>query len=210
LTNANAIENPPALKNFTDIPLYVSNTRRVTTLTGLTDEISSTQPNGQYQNFFTLTLKNDVQTMIDISAIFQEEINKIATTEGFLPTLNFQAFSKATTAQFAKNGGNALGLSPADGPLINLNIAAGWSKAADSAAVNAACQKVIERAKTLAKSRNTFHPYLYLNYADISQKADVFPGYGAANLQRLINIHRQYDPNNVFVDLSPGGFKIPK
>lgn len=37
---------------------------------------------------------------------------------------------------------------------------------------------------------------------------EVFPGYGAANHRRLVDIARKYDPHGVFRTLMPSGFKV--
>ena len=50
------------------------------------------------------------------------------------------------------------------------------------------------------------YKYIYQNYA--SQNQDVFAGYGAANKQRLIDISRKYDPEQIFQTLQPGYFKL--
>jgi hypothetical protein len=46
-----------------------------------------------------------------------EEINKIKGISDFLPVCVFQPISKSILSNFAKNGGNALGVTTADGPL---------------------------------------------------------------------------------------------
>ncbi|KAJ4336728.1 hypothetical protein N0V95_008516 [Ascochyta clinopodiicola] len=48
--------------------------------------------------------------------------------------------------------------------------------------------------------------YLYLNDADKGQK--VFEGYGAESLERLKAVRGRYDPERVFTDLMPGGWKV--
>ncbi len=46
----------------------------------------------------------------------------------------------------------------------------------------------------------------YLNYADKSQ--DPLASYGAANIKFLKHVAGEYDPEQVFQKLCPGGFKI--
>jgi len=62
-------------------------------------------------------VKNSPTLITDIVAIFQEEVNAVANVTGILPSLAFQPISTDMTSHFSKNGGNALGISPADGPL---------------------------------------------------------------------------------------------
>lgn len=49
-------------------------------------------------------------------------------------------------------------------------------------------------------------PWIYLNDADKGQ--DVFAGYPAENVQALEKIRTKYDPDRVFTDLMPGGWKV--
>lgn len=49
-------------------------------------------------------------------------------------------------------------------------------------------------------------PWIYLNDADKGQ--DVFAGYPAENVQALQRIRSEYDPERVFTDLMPGGWKV--
>jgi hypothetical protein len=49
-------------------------------------------------------------------------------------------------------------------------------------------------------------PWIYLNDADKGQ--DVFGGYPAGNVKALRQIREKYDPERVFTDLMPGGWKV--
>lgn len=57
----------------------------------------------------------------------------------------------------------------------------------------------------LAKINGT-NRYLYLNDADKGQ--DVFASYGKESVDRLKEIRAKYDPNKVYTELMPGGFKV--
>lgn len=48
--------------------------------------------------------------------------------------------------------------------------------------------------------------YIYLNDADKGQL--VFESYGQESVKRLQDIREKYDPNRVFTDLMPGGWKV--
>lgn len=65
--------------------------------------------------------------------------------------------------------------------------------------VNAEILEKLEAANATAK----FH---YLNDADKGQP--VFQSYPAGNLRRLKEIRAKYDPEKVFTNLMPGGFKV--
>lgn len=49
-------------------------------------------------------------------------------------------------------------------------------------------------------------PFVHLNFAGRFQKP--FCGYGADNLEFLREVAGKYDPDQVFQDLVPGGFKL--
>ncbi|KNG45821.1 FAD-binding domain-containing protein [Stemphylium lycopersici] len=48
--------------------------------------------------------------------------------------------------------------------------------------------------------------YIYLNDADKDQK--VFESYGSESIKRLRTVRAKYDPERVFTDLMPGGWKV--
>lgn len=56
------------------------------------------------------------------------------------------------------------------------------------------------------QAKNYQLPYLYLNDANATQP--VFEGYAAGNWDKLKNIRAKYDPERIYTDLMPGGFKV--
>lgn len=56
------------------------------------------------------------------------------------------------------------------------------------------------------KEVNGLNRYVYLNDADKGQK--VFEGYGSESVERLKTVRAKYDPERVFTDLMPGGWKV--
>jgi hypothetical protein len=74
------------------------------------------------QTYWTAAFKNSAALTSQLQAIFVEEINKLKGISDFLPVCVFQPISKAIISNFAKNGGNALGITPADGPLTRKRL----------------------------------------------------------------------------------------
>jgi hypothetical protein len=109
--------NPPILNNFTSIP-NVGSSARIINLTDLTIELNSTQPGGLRETFWAFMVKNDAQLMADVQKIFEEEAANIISAANVVPALVFQPISTAMTSHFTRNGGNALGITEADGPLV--------------------------------------------------------------------------------------------
>ncbi|KAN0089830.1 FAD-binding domain containing protein [Hyaloscypha variabilis] len=197
---------PPILSNFTKPPGAIASTLAVTNLTALTISFNNSNPGGFRETYWTLTVKNSPTILNDIVNIFQEEINPINTVENLLPALVIQPITEDIISHFSKNGGNALGITTADGPLILINIAISWSLATDDAAVFAAAGNTIARANATAFAQGLGFPFIYQNYAALQQ--NVFEGYGAANLAKLRAVSEKYDPLGVWQKLQPGYFKI--
>lgn len=152
-------------------------------------------------------------------------MNSVKDLPGALPALVMQPISESVITHFSENGGNALGLADAEGPLLRMsilfliessvlltitlivvNLAFMWSNATDDEKIYAATSKVIHRSVAAAKKLGVYNKYIYQNYAAKGQ--DVFAGYGEANRQRLIEISKKYDPKSVFQKLQPGYFKL--
>ncbi|KAG0645342.1 FAD-dependent monooxygenase CTB5 [Hyphodiscus hymeniophilus] len=196
---------PPILSNFTDIP-DLSNSGRITNLTDLALELAATQPAGSRETYWACMSQNDEQYLNDVLALWETETVKIMNVTGVLPVLVFQPISLAMISHMSKNGGNALGITAANGPLVLINVSSKWTYTSDDALIQAWAKSVIDKTVSLGKARGVWNRYIYQNYA--GQPQDVFAGYGPVNKAKLVSIHKKYDPNDVFTKLQPGYFKI--
>ncbi|KAL2836742.1 hypothetical protein BJX68DRAFT_250339 [Aspergillus pseudodeflectus] len=154
----------------------------------------------------TVTLKVDATLMSDIIDIFLSAVHPYTSIPDTLMSCNMQMLTKHEIEIFAKNGGNALGISPEDGPLFVFTLTPGHSNAADDARFEALNDEIMGKVISIAKERGLYHPFIYQNYA--GQGQDVFAGYGAENRARLSEIQKRYDPEGVFWKLQPGYFKV--
>jgi hypothetical protein len=66
----------------------------------------------------TVTLKVDADLISDIIDIFLAAVHPYTSIPGTLMSCNMQMLTKHEIEIFAKNGGNALGIKPEDGPLF--------------------------------------------------------------------------------------------
>jgi hypothetical protein len=57
--------------------------------------------------------------MSDILTIFQSEVANVKDAVGILPACVYGPLPTTMTSHFTKNGGNALGITAADGPLVS-------------------------------------------------------------------------------------------
>ena len=221
------VVNPPILQNFTAVPGAIADTLSIVNLTDLTVEFNNSNPGGfryaldsltpfnhateiltptNRQTYWALMVKNSPTLMADITAIYMDEVSRIANVSGVVPSCVFQPITTDMTSYFSKNGGNALGVSSADGPLNLINIDISWSLISDDAAVMQAARNIVNRSNATAYAQGLGFPYLYENYAALEQ--DVFASYGEENLERLRAVSAKYDPRGVWQKLQPGYFKV--
>ena len=116
-TYAKPIANPPIFHEFTAIESLAS-TLRITNLTDLVSELELKNPSGFRELYTTITFRNSPALQAQILELFVSEMNTINDAEGILPALVMQPITKDMISNFGKNGGNALGIAEADGPLI--------------------------------------------------------------------------------------------
>ncbi|KAH8816925.1 hypothetical protein F5884DRAFT_748400 [Xylogone sp. PMI_703] len=206
LEYAKPVANPPIFQNFTSIPNSVASTLAISNLTDLTLAFNASNPGGFRQTYWTVMTKNSGQLLNQSVNIFMEEIAPVANASGILPSIVLQPITTDMTSHFTQNGGNALGITAADGPLTLINLAISWSSITDDDAIMAAARNTINRINSTAYAMDLGNPFIYQNYAALEQK--VFPGYGAKNYKKLQQISKKYDPHGVFQTLQPGYFKL--
>lgn len=141
--------------------------------------------------------------------------------KGFVPDGDFitqclvqplpAAYGRASAA--SGTGPNILGLEsqPCDGLLV---VAVAMVRTrAQEAYVYPKLKAWIEGLRAFAATMNAGGdggdgnlPWIYMNYADGSQ--DVLRSYGEQSVKLMREVAGKYDPDRVFQNLCPGGFKI--
>ncbi|EAS37302.3 uncharacterized protein CIMG_02656 [Coccidioides immitis RS] len=205
--------NPPILTtNFADLLKYTPSrdTSRITNMTQFAIELGQGTPPGLRQQFTTVTYRNSAEVQNRMVDILMEEVKNIegrmSAKEAFAPIVAFQPIPPSISSKFSKRGGNALGVSPDDGPLILVNLCFQWSNVADDQLVISTIDRVLEKTNEFARSKGLLHDYIYMNYAAPYQKP--VTSYGAENVKKLRKAQEEYDPFLVFERLQPGGFKL--
>jgi hypothetical protein len=197
--------DPPIFSAFKAIP-SLSDTTAVQSLSDITLEFNASNPSGLRETYWTATYKLNATLAAFIVSTFQSEIEPVKNAAGIVPAAVLQIITLPMLRQMSKNGGNPLGLSLTDGPLILLNLAFMWDDTAYDAAIMQANANIIAKTVAQAKAWGLDNDYLYMNYA--SQFQSVVPSYGAANVAKLTKIAKKYDPDGVFQTLQPGYFKL--
>lgn len=81
-----------------------------------------------------------------------------------------------------------------------------WASEDDDAAIDEFLAEADAKIGQKLREVDGISDFIFLNDADKGQK--VFESYGSSNLRRLQEIRNRYDPNRVYTDLMPGGFKV--
>ncbi len=111
-------EEPAALQPLTGVP-HLYTTRRLRTLSDLTLEVTEMNPMDQRQHWRTTTFKADPALIAQFGEIFlQESAPMRYAVPDALQSTNVQLLTKHEIALSQRNGGNAFGLKPEDGPFV--------------------------------------------------------------------------------------------
>lgn len=121
-------------------------------------------------------------------------------------TLAFEPIPAVLLSNSAKRGGNVLGLSPSDGPLIVVLLTAAWQNSTYDTLVDTTARNCIEAIDQAASKMGMLHPFKYIGYAEENQ--EVLQGYGEQNIEFMKNVSKRYDPGQIFQTLVRGGFKL--
>jgi FAD/FMN-containing dehydrogenase len=207
LEYADPTPNATVLAEYNAISGAVQDQTGVKSLAQLTSALAGSATGaGLRQAFWTWSAKLDEDLATTIKDTFFEEVKAITDAANLTAAISFQVITEPILEKTTVRGGNALGLSAADGPLMNLLIALRWSDTADDSRLNKFAATVKDRAVAAAKAAGKHEDYLYMNYASPWQ--DPVAGYGAANKAKLQQISKKYDPTGVFEKLQPGYFKL--
>lgn len=198
------VVDAPIFQEYRSIPAF-SDTTKLDTLAYFTQQLNASNPKGYRETFWTASSKLDKQMVQFVFDVSFDEFSRIRDVQGIIPANTLQIVSVPALQQMQKNGGNALGIKPTDGPIFLINISMRWDKTADDARVLKASANVVKRMLDEAKRRGMEQEFLYMNYA--SQFQDVIGSYGEAT-QRLKQVAQKYDPTEVYQDLQPGYFKL--
>ncbi|KAL3418745.1 FAD binding domain-containing protein [Phlyctema vagabunda] len=149
----------------------------------------------------TLATREAIEIVHDT---FRDAIPQVSNLTDFFAGLAWNAIT--TEFNRASNQGVGCPQGVEEIPLYWVEQALTWGDAADSPTIDAWLHAVGANITAQLEAVGASHPYIYLNDADPDQK--VFEGYPADNVKRLQSIRDKYDPQRIFTDLMPGGFKV--
>ncbi|CAN9164842.1 unnamed protein product [Alternaria alternata] len=205
---AKPIANASVFSSWSNITA-IDDTTGLRPMSGMADLLNQGAPTpGAYQTWWGVSLKMDRPLLQFIVDTFYAQEATVADVEKILLIMAVQPITKSAAKAMQKNGGNALGIDPENGPYFVLNFNAAWNNKEDEAKFHTVIANIIKLVKAEAKRRNLDNNFVYLNYA--SEYQDPIGNYGVKNKQRLMEVSKRYDPKQVFQYLQPGGFKLVK
>ncbi|KAJ6601612.1 hypothetical protein B0H10DRAFT_1958381 [Mycena sp. CBHHK59/15] len=199
------VEFPPLFSSLREVEPLMS-TVRLTNLVDITDEYQGAAPSGVRAQWFSLTLKPDAQTMLDIFTKGAEIFDPCRQRAGLTWAATFQPINAGLVAVGSRHSGNPTGLSAEDGDLILYLGLVFWNDAEDDGVLKSKVQEHLTWACQTASQRGLLNRFIYLNYALGTQ--DVMDSVGNENLERMKRIKMRYDPQNLFGKYWVGGFKL--
>ncbi|KAJ4321394.1 hypothetical protein N0V94_002931 [Neodidymelliopsis sp. IMI 364377] len=205
LTYADPIANISMFEDWKNISTAMDTTD-IHTLPELVGLMSEGIPDGVRESYWDVTFKLDRSLFSYLVTTFYDLLPDIISAENLLPTISIQLITIPQLQQMQKHGGNALGITPDNGPLFIMNLGTMWTNPADDYRILKFNNDIIARVKAEAAKRGLNNDYIYMNYASPYQA--VIPSYGAESQRKLSAVSKWFDPTGVFQDLQPGYFKL--
>lgn len=165
------------------------------------------------QIWFTGTFRNDPRIVAKAATLHEELVEtvkgSIAKDGDFWALCLFQPLPKTMTQRGSSD--NSLGLSRQqhDGLLLQTTVMV--RTPGQEAMAYPKCKAFMDTMRAFARSADMGVEdgnldWEYINYADGSQNP--LASYGAEHVKRLKAVSLEYDPEQVFQNLCPGGFKL--
>ena len=108
----------------------------------------------------------------------------------------------------ATRGGDALGFDPAKGTYVCYVQVVDWIGEMYDEAAYAWVASTARKIEDALKGAGLYDPFHYMGDSAGFQVPGFYGGYGAENAEKLLAVSEKYDPQRVFQNLMPGGFKI--
>lgn len=135
----------------------------------------------------------------------------VPTANVILSTLNWQPIGSlwSDASRAANPVGNALGLdTETKGTYIGWAETVEWAGSEYDDMVVEWAKNTTDAINAATRAAGIYDSFTYMGDASGFQLDEVYAGYGTQSAERLLNVSRKYDPQRVFQNLLPGGFKI--
>ena len=206
---------PPAFQPFEELNIFyrdVAN-RNISAQSRIVDATPAGFREGWWNTAVSVRGSEGARLLQDVALLWEKynqqliDIREGEDGDTLSNYLIFQAIPANAIAAMQVDGGNALGITPADGPLMIVQLSTTWSNPAHDGLVESIAERIIGEVEAMAKKRRLDNGFVYLNYAGPGQR-EVFERYGKKNAERLRKIAKRYDPRGVLKRRWRGYFKV--
>ena len=90
----------------------------VDTTLSMAQKMDRMNPAGYFNLFGSITVKNDVETLISLAELFMKQIEMVKGAAGLHIYIVYNPVTESTIHKMQTRGGNSFGIRPEDGPLI--------------------------------------------------------------------------------------------
>ncbi|KAB8266935.1 hypothetical protein BDV30DRAFT_247247 [Aspergillus minisclerotigenes] len=194
------VEEPVVYDAFTEIP-NLGGVAELNTTDNVVANFGENIPSKVDRGFqLTFSFNNpEPSVYMQLFKIWEKGLSKVTNVEGIF--LEFLVQPHPVT-----NGTNMFGLTPGKTDDVMVDMTAAYTNTADDALVKAVITDIVNQQRALLKAHGHLIDFIYLNYADISQK--VLQSWGADNVAKLRALSKRYDPKGVFQKQVPGGTTV--
>ncbi|CAG9998324.1 unnamed protein product [Clonostachys byssicola] len=199
---------PAVLQPFESMQPQIDafNTMRNLTLVAAASEQTSQNAASTRAAYMNVHVKADVATLLAATELYNTGIEPLKNADNITLSFTLQPYAVSLLQKTSFQGGNSLGLSPSDGPIVSVLFLTWWTNKADDDRIISTLKGILGQIDADAKSRGTSLNYIYMNYAHNFQ--DPITSYGANNKNALQKVSTKYDPQGLFQRGVPGGFKL--
>ncbi|KAL8789577.1 MAG: hypothetical protein Q9195_006754 [Heterodermia aff. obscurata] len=189
-----------SLRPFAALQPQIFKSIRVHSLLVFAKEQSAFSTDGARQLYFTTSFRLHVQVMLEARELWLNTLEPFQAVPGLMLSLVFQPLTKGILFHSAQRGGNALGLTPDDGPLVITPLNSIYRNRVDYDKVTNAVLGLIGKIEGPAARRCKAARYRFTNYAYSNQR--VFEGYGGRSVASLQAVSRNSAPSEANLDLA--------
>ncbi|EXJ92916.1 hypothetical protein A1O3_01472 [Capronia epimyces CBS 606.96] len=199
---------PDGLRDLVSVPSLADHTV-VSNLSAQTMGLAALTVPGRRYAYWVMSTKLDRTVLRYFVDTWMEEFEKIQPQfrgRFFRPTFNVQVLTAGMRRNMGRNGGNILGLSHSEEPLLLYNPTPKWMDAEYDTLIAETVNTVMMKVRAEAGRLGQASDFLYMNYA--SEWQDPVASYGPEMQAVMQAVADKYDPLGVFQTLQPGSFKL--
>lgn len=217
--DSDTISNPDCFAPFFAIPAS-SNTLEFTTMSDMATQTAAGVSDGHNDMFIAgTTVGKDYDSLLQgvqiTNKVFYSQVPKLYDLIGeenvISASLNWQPIGPlwVSGSKTSNPIGNSLGIDVENkGTYLCWAETVEWDGSEWDDVVLEWAQNTTEKVNAATRAAGIYDAFTYIGDSSGFQLHEIFPGYGSASTEQLLEVSRKYDPQRVFQNLLPGGFKI--